>query len=278
MPLDTGGGYGSGSTRPRIKGVGPKVPPIVDQIGRGYQPNRPEGRPRMEQDFAREAAGRRPSDADVNDDFARRLMGGADAQAGKAMSSAEARYRANLPKGYDPDQKYYHVHDVPEGVDIRQRAQSFRDKGIIGSERTSFGAGKQVFAHPQPPRELGPRQIYTEFTPGVRPSGSGTSFMGRGGGSTAKSFSGDISPANVGGVYGHVPGGGIGRIADAGSGITGLYGLLSSMFPENLPQIYGPTDYVLNDLLRMNYEEGVMNPYRDWAGDQPVSANGTVLA
>lgn len=297
------------SSRKRIKGTDPKLSPLVDKIGRGTRPM-PEGRERMTADMAAEAAGRRPSDADVNDAFARRLSEMAEppdyegvrrqfeefrnrgytAQGqevhnrpltntpSETMSSSEARYRANLPKPYDPKQRYYHTSEAPEGRGLREHAQSFRDKGIIGSERTSFGEGKQVFAHPEAPRKLGPRQVYVEFEPGVRPSGSGTSFMGRGPASTATSFSGDVPPERVRGVYGNLPEGGIGRLA----GVTGLMGLANNISALlGGPYIQTPADWVLNDLIaNTTYGPGgIMDPYRDYRelpGYDPQT--GTVLA
>ena len=208
-----------------------------------------------------------------------------------APSAAELRYRANMPQPHDPTpRKWYHTTEVPDHVEAQQHAQSFRDRGIIGSDRSSFDTGKQVYAHPHPPEHLGPNQQYVEFETGDRPSGRGTSFMGRGGPSSAVSFGNDVPPSKVNGVFGHLPEGGIGRIADAASTTTGLMGLLGMVAPmipgfaNRMPRTTwlangGPLGDLLQSVIAGNYAPGgVMDPYKDWAGSQPVSANGTVLA
>lgn len=204
--------------------------------------------------------------------------------------TAEERYRSNLGEANPTEpRKYYHVSEAKRGMTPQQLADSFREKGIIGGERTSFGEGRQVFAHPQPPRELGPNQVYAEFEETRRPSGRGTSFMGRGGGSTAVSFADEVPAERVRAVYGYTPEGNIGRLADAGSTTVGLMGLLGQAaqfipgFSERFPRTTwlangGPIGDLLNEVIASNYAPGgIMDPYkdmRDMAGWNP--ATGTV--
>lgn len=190
--------------------------------------------------------------------------------------SAEERFRANMGEAHDPTPRnYYHVSETRPGQTTKQLADSFRQKGIVGGERTSFGEGRQVFAHPHAPTELGPNQVYVEFDETRRPSGRGTSFMGRGPASTSVSFGGDVPPERVHGVYGHLPEGGIGRLADAGSTTLGLMGLLGTAatfipgFSERMPRTTwlangGPMGDLLNYVVNSNYAPGgVMDPYRN---------------
>jgi len=206
--------------------------------------------------------------------------------------AAHERYQQNRPQPYDERQRFYHTTEAPEHRSLQEHAQSFRDKGIIGSEHSSFGEGKQVFSHPAPPREMGPRQMYVEFEPGRRPSGSGTSFMGRGGASTAKSFAGDVPPERVHGVYGHMPGGGIGRLADAGSTLTGLAGLIGAAasfipgYQEHTPYWIqhlnngGPMGDALQYVIDQNYGPGgIMDPYKNQQGTPGFNpATGQTMA
>lgn len=204
--------------------------------------------------------------------------------------AAEERYRANLGSDAPNEpRRFYHVSEAKGGMTPQQLADSLKQRGIIGGERTSFGEGRQVFAHPEPPRELRPNQVYAEFEEMRKPSGRGTSFMGRGGGSTAVSFADEVPAERVRGVYGHLPEGGIGRLADAGTGAVGLMALLGQAaqfipgFSERMPRTTwlangGPMGDLLNYVISSNYAPGgVMDPYKDMR-DLPGYNNGTVPA
>lgn len=204
--------------------------------------------------------------------------------------AAEDRYRANLGSDAPNEpRRFFHTSETRPGQTAQQLADSFKERGIIGSERTSFGAGRQVFAHPEAPRELRPNQVYVDFEESRKPSGRGTSFMGRGPASTAVSFENDVPAERIRGVYGYTPEGNIGRLADAGSTTVGLMSLLGQAaqfipgFSERFPRTTwlangGPMGDLLNEVIASNYAPGgVMDPYkdmRDMAGWNP--ATGTV--
>jgi hypothetical protein len=252
--------------RTRIKGTDPRVRQVTDRIGRGYLPNESSGRERMVADMQAEAAGRRPSDADVNDDFARRLMGGADAQAGKVQRT-RITGRGQVPRGWD--EEGYRYHYSPE-----ENFEGIRERGFDPSLKKGYSKGTHFMPGPDyPALEDNPGNYY-RVREDVAPF---------------KNVSTDdfyteqrIHPRDVE-VYTGTPEmptrwSPVSNAYSKGATGLGLYGLLSSFFPNSLPQIYGPTDWVLQDVMRQNYGPGgVMDPYRDYEGPRDPET-GAILA
>jgi len=259
----------------RIKGTDPRVRAVADRIGRG---TRPSPRQVIDQDNALERGGLRPSDADVNDDFARRLMGGADAQAGQAESSAMARYRANLPRQRPTGRRKF-VHETDIG-----NMESIRKSGIRPTRGGSAMGSEGVYAYERagPAHRVPEGRVAIEFEADAgRIRGGGTTP-----GAQSRVLQGSIDPGDITGGYGPS-----GRIFDAGSRTVGLMGLLGTAaqfipgFAERMPRTNwlangGPIGDVLNYALSQNYAPGgVMDPYKDvrnLSGFNP--STGTVTA
>jgi hypothetical protein len=219
----------------------------------------------MVDDMRAEARGGRPSDADINDDFARRLLGGADAQAGK-VKRARITGRGQVPRAWD--EEGYRYHYSPE-----ENFEGIRERGFDPSLKKGHSKG-------------------THFMPGADypalEDNPGNYYRVRQDVAPFKNVSTDdfyteqrIPPRDVE-VYTGTPDmptrwSPVSKAYGVGTGITGLYSMLSSLLPENLPQFLGPQDWIIQDLMRQAYNGGVMDPYKGWAGDQPVN-NGTVMA
>lgn len=287
--------------RTRIKGTDPRVRAVTDKIGRGTRPNQfagygdeelrrvladaerapieggrgmpgrikreLAGRDRMTADMAAEAAGRRPSDADINDDFARRLMGAQEPDyVQNPPARDDAAYRramANRPTPSDGStRRYVHETDIGNVESIRREGirpgNRFGHDAVWANEGTAAGRtvpkGRALIEFEADPARIKLRGT----TPGSKAAG----FQG-----------GPIEPSAITGGYGPS-----GRIFDAGSralGIGGLINMLSSFVGG--PYIQTPSDWVLNDVIAQNYNGGIMDPYRDYEGPRDPQT-GAILA
>jgi len=272
MPLDIGGGFGG-----RIKGTDPRVKTVTDRIGRG---SRPSPRQVIDQDNALERGGRRPSDADVNDDFARRLMGEGSTPSEVRQDSAYQRFQQNLPKprtGPSGRRKFVHETDLANVDSIRAGGiRRTRGGSAMGNE------GVYAFERTGPEHRVPEGRVAIEFEADpARIRGGGTTP-----GSQSRVLQGSIDPGDITGGYGPS-----GRIFDAGSSTVGLMGLLGSVaqfipgFAERMPRTNwlangGPIGDVMNYVINQNYAPGgIMDPYKD-VRDNPGfnPQTGTVMA
>lgn len=249
--------------RTRIKGTDPRVRAVTDRIGRGTRPM-PEGRERMTADMAAEAAGRRPSDADINDDFARRLMGGADAQAGKVRATpAAVRGRGQVSLAWDDDPKAYGWHYSPaeshEGIRRGGLDPQFKGRHGPMAEGVHFAPDPETY-RPVGDQDWNVYRVRRENIPDPV-TRSTDDFFTRS----------RIAPEHIEVYEGP---GRFGRL----NGVTGLLGLANNVSSWlGGPYIQTPADWVLNDVIAQNYSGGIMDPYRDYEGPRDPQT-GAILA
>lgn len=268
----------AGRVRPaRINGMDPRVREVTERIGHGYQPNPPSGRERMTADMQAELAGRRPSDADINDDFARRL-----GSAGKTRPArpAAVRGRGQVSLAWDDDPKAYGWHYSPA-----ENAEGIRSRGFdpeLAGRHGPNAKGVHFATSPETYQPIGDQdwnvyRVRRENIPD--PSHVSTDdFFTRS----------PIDPRNIEVYEGP---GKFGKLADAGSTTLGIMALLGQAaqfvpgFSDRMPRTTwlangGPLGDVLNEVMAANYAPGgVMDPYRDMRdlpGFNP--ATGTVPA
>jgi hypothetical protein len=254
----------------RIKGTDPRVRPVTDRIGRGYQQS---PRERIAADNAIERAGGRASDMDVNDDFAKRL----GMAAPEPESSAHARYKANLPQQRPTGRrKFVHETDLANLESIRKGGiRPTRGGSAMGSE------GVYAYEREGPAHRVPEGRVAIEFEADAgRIRGGGTTP-----GATSRVLQGGIDPGDITGGWGPK-----GRIFDAGTsaGLLGLLGQAAQFIPgfaERMPRTNwlasgGPIGEAMNYAIQQNYAPGgVMDPYkdvRDLPGFNPQT--GTVMA
>lgn len=289
----------AGRTRPRIRGTDPRLSPLVEQIGRGYRPNnepdyggvrrqfeefrnrgytaqgeevhnRPfgeaRGRDRMVADMQAEAAGRRPSDAAINDDFARRL-----GEAGKTRpraNPAEIRGRGQVSLAWDDDPKAYGWHYSPaenaEGIRTGGLDPQFKGRHGPMAEGVHFSNSPETY-QPVGDRAWNVYRVRNENIPDPVQRSTDDFFTRS-----------RIDPRNIEVYEGP---GRFGRLGAHMSGANPYIGLYQSIAPLlGLPYLQTPADWVLNDVMAQNYGPGgAMDPYRDYEGPRDPQT-GAILA
>lgn len=251
--------------------------PLIDQIGRGYRPNEPSGRERMVRDMQVEARGGRPTDADVNEDFARRLLeGGADAQAGKVRAiRAQGRGGMRVPYGANDDDFMYHRTNERNlrGFQEQGNDPGLKRRGSFGTHFAPSSEGTWGYADQANAEGGDSIMLRTRRSPEMTmhdPQDYSTQRR--------------IAPADwevLGeGATPEMPGRwtGLGNAYSKGATGLGLYNMLAAFLPGKLPSFQGPTDMVLADLMRQAYGPGgAMDPYRDYQGPRDPQT-GDILA
>jgi hypothetical protein len=234
----------SGRTMPRIKGTDPRVKSVTDRIGRG----------RMAADNAAEAVGRRPSDADINDDFAKRLMVAQQAETPRAgkVKRTSIRGRGQVASRWDDDPNQYRYHYSPE-----ENFEGIRREGFRPDLKKGFSQGTHFMDDPNAYPAIGddPMNVYRvrrDAVPDWQNVSSDDYYTRR------------PIAANDVDVYTGTPEmpGTWGRVNNAygvGGGVKGLYDIVSSFMPGTLPQIQTPADWVIQDVLR-NLDASPWNP------------------
>lgn len=248
----------------RIKATDPRVKRVTDRIGRGYRPNR---------DVQAEQAARgglsAADEAAAQDDFARRLSGGADAQAGKVRPTpAAVRGRGQVQLAWDDEPGKYGWHYSPA-----ENATGIREGGLDPSHAGRHGPaarGVHFSDSPDTYRPIGDQdynvyRVPREHIPDPAHVSTDDFYT------TQKIAPEHVQvyegPGKFGTLAGHV-----GTAATVG----GLVNMLSSFLGG--PYIQGPSDMVLNDLIRQAYAPGGgMDPYRDYQGPRDPKT-GDILA
>jgi hypothetical protein len=235
--------------RGRIKGVGPRTSPLIDQIGRGYRPNEPSGRERMVQDMQAEAAGRRPTDADVNDDFARRLQ--KDSPPAGKVKRTQIRGRGQVKMAWDDRPGQYRYHYSPEENFKGIQSENALDPRFKG--RHGPGAkGVHFMDDPNTYRPIGDRPMNVYRTP----------VEGKDWQNVSTDDFYTTRRVEAPEVYAETPEGmprwsGVSNAYSKGATGLGLYNMLAAFMPGVLPSIQGPQDWVLGDVL----QNGDASPY-----------------
>ena len=228
--------------RTRIKGTDPALSKLVDQIGRGYQPNEPSGRERMVADMQAELEGRRPSDANINDDFAQRLAG--------KVRRTPIRGRGQIASRWDDDPNQYRYHYSPE-----ENFEGIQRRGFDPELKKGYSKGTHFMNSPNEYPAIGDNaqnvyRVRRDAVPDWQNVSDDDFYTQR------------RIPSNDVEVYTGTPEtpGSWSRVSNAygfGSNMKGIYDILASFMPGVLPQIQTPADW----LIQYNLQNSGSSPW-----------------